>query len=214
VNDELCQGGVEGTVLEWELFRGCSFHIDCWVSLLRRSYEGLRGVNGRNRSWSHAFDKLIDQGAGAASHVEHTESLDNRSEICESWSERRRISTHESVVGTGPDGEAHVQESRLVVVQGTGCPRPARSCTSRFRAVGNPGIRTLITSPSWVRIDRVGRIGPSRTPMFSIVSRDTSWSRTHHDECHEWTRRPLSLTSRRPNGHGRPRHPLVEAVTR
>ena len=107
VNDELCQGRIEGAVLEWEMFRGCSLHIDCWVPLLRRSYKGLGGIDGGDASWSHAFDKLIGQGARAATHVEHTESLDNRSKVCENWSERRRIPTHESVVGVGPDGKAH-----------------------------------------------------------------------------------------------------------
>src|ERR1700722_4401561 len=111
VNDELCQGGVEGAVLEWELFRGCSLHIDRWVPLPRRSNKGLGGIDGGDVFWSHALDKLIAQGAWAATHVEHSESLDNRGKVCEDRSERRAIPTHESVVGAGPDSKAHKQEA-------------------------------------------------------------------------------------------------------
>ena len=72
VDDELGQGDVEGAVLEGELFRRCSSHIDCRVSLLGGGDKGLGGIDGDDASCSQAGDEFSGQCAGAATHIEHS----------------------------------------------------------------------------------------------------------------------------------------------
>ncbi len=75
--------------------------------------NSLGRIDRRYGSRSYPFHQLIGQGTGTASHVEHMQSLDNRSEVCENRSERRRIAAHKPVVGISSDCEGHGQKSTL-----------------------------------------------------------------------------------------------------
>ncbi len=60
-----------------------------------------------DRGWSQALDEFGSQGAGAASDIEDTLSVDDRDEFCERGRERPGIPAHESVVIVGADRETH-----------------------------------------------------------------------------------------------------------
>ena len=110
VHDELRHGGIEGPILERELLRGRSSHVDRGKARVCCGDEAVGRIDRSDGRGPEAPDQLGGQGTWAAPDIEHARCADDRSEVCERRSERRGVPAHETVVRIGSNRKAHSGE--------------------------------------------------------------------------------------------------------
>jgi hypothetical protein len=105
VDDELCENGVECTVLERKRLRRRAVNRDAGEPCACRCNERLRGIRGDNAIRTKAGDELGGQRPGATAHVE--DGAGRTSEVGEARGETPGVATHQAVVRIGCDVEHH-----------------------------------------------------------------------------------------------------------